>query len=279
MWKIVPNTAQASADSPPDSAPASNDTAKQPTRASAEAIAAITRVVRTDIENTFRDNGQPIPRILDLTIKHVRGNEYKGACALDFQNGKQPLNHDLVITYDGKHIECQMDGALDMNSMDVGPQQSSAGAQPINRSGRLEWNTHDIDAMQNGNVPVAVQTVMTNPDVRSGAIQVEPASVAKAPWNYYGKPITLWGTVAVVQDLPPNGDMSAILKVNNASDIVIQCNDGTVVEIFCMKSSGTIKVGNNVRLYGYAVGVTEVENRLGGKDPHLMLVGNDYKQL
>ena len=70
-----------------------------------------------------------------------------------------------------------------------------------------------------------------------------------------------------------------MLGGHESSDIVLETADATIVESFCMKPSGSLKVGDVVNLYGYPIGVTEVGNRMGGKDTHLMLIGNDYDNL
>jgi hypothetical protein len=42
------------------------------------------------------------------------------------------------------------------------------------------------------------------------------------------------------------------------ADIVIETDDGTIVEFFSMVPSGNVKVGQDVTITGYPVGRTEV---------------------
>ena len=121
------------------------------------------------------------------------------------------------------------------------------------------WNTSENDAMLNGNMTVAYNWIMRNPNLRSLATAYQPGTVAKTPYLYYGHVAAFNGVVAVVQDFSPGSDFGQSLGGRNASDIVMECNDGTAVEMFCMKASGYIAVGHAVNLYGYPVGVTEVK--------------------
>jgi|GEM_PF-1954410 len=159
------------------------------------------------------------------------------------------------------------------------PEAPQPQRQAVPARSQFEWNTTEIDATKNGNIAVAVNWLLRNPTIRASAISPQPELVAKTPWNYFGKVVKLTGTVAVVQDFPQGSDFGQSLGGQNASDIVTVTADGTIVELFCMKASGSVKVGDIANLFGYPVGNLDVENRLGGKDPHLILVGNDYDNL
>lgn len=214
--------------------------------------------VRQGIQRQFREDASTKNiRITDFTLAQDGDNKYKGV--LTTQMNGQTGTADVEVTFDGK----------------VGSRME----WKILPSVQTTWNTQELDAMRNGNLPFAVQTIKKNPAIKEKALKPDPALVTKAPWEYYGKPISVWGSVAVVQDHPPGSEMTSLLGGNQSSQIVVECKDGTTVEMFCMKSSGVLKVGNGVRVYGYAVGVTDVQNRLGGTDPHLILVGNDYDKL
>jgi len=137
-----------------------------------------------------------------------------------------------------------------------------------------DWNTTEIDAIKNGNIGVAVNWVNRQPAIRGVAIAPQPQYIAKQPWNYFGKVVRVRGTVVVVQDYPLGSDNS--INGQASSDIVIECADGTIAEMFCMRTSGNITTGCTVNFYGYPCGVTEVPNKIGGTFTHLILVGNDY---
>jgi hypothetical protein len=138
------------------------------------------------------------------------------------------------------------------------------------------WNTTETDATKNGNIDVAVSLLKTAGDIKKIAQPCDAATVMKTPWNYYGKIIKITGSVAVLQDYPAGSDYSNRLGGKDASDIVISTQDGTTVELLSTISSGSVKVDDTITIYGYPIGFTDVENKLGGKDPHLFLVGNSF---
>lgn len=154
---------------------------------------------------------------------------------------------------------------------------TSANTQPVKKAeSKPTWNTTETDAMKNGNLDVAISLLKTAGDIKQNAQTCDAASVMKTPWNYYGKIIKITGSVAVVQDYPAGSDYSKRLGSKDASDIVISTQDSTTVELLSTAPSGSIKVDDTITIYGYAVGISDVENKVGGKDPHLFLVGNSF---
>jgi len=150
----------------------------------------------------------------------------------------------------------------------------TAQAQP--QKLQSDWNRQETDAIKNGNISFAVRTILAKPSLRNQATMQDPQTVAKTPWNYYGQVVRLTGEVGVVQDFPAGSDYGQMLGGHDATDIVVSSQDGTIIELFCMKPSGNMKVGDTVNLYVYPTGIMDVPNRLGGNDVHLILVGNDY---
>lgn len=138
-----------------------------------------------------------------------------------------------------------------------------------------EWNTDEPDAMENGNVGMAIDMLKTMEVIPQGELAI-PGEVIKAPWSYYGTPLIFSGVVAIAEDYPPGSDTG---KAGVASDIVIESDDGTIVEFFCMVPSGAIKAGDVVNITGYPVGRTEVENQLGGSFTHLVVVTNHLENI
>ncbi|WP_214626579.1 hypothetical protein [Paenibacillus agaridevorans] len=137
-----------------------------------------------------------------------------------------------------------------------------------------EWNVSEVDAVENGNIFLAVEMLRVLKDMPQGEY-VDTEAVIKTPWNYYGTPITFTGVVAVVEDFPPGSDT---YKAGLASDIVIETYEGTIVEFFSMVPSGSIKVGDEVTITSYPVGRTEVDNTMGGSFTHLITVTNNVSQ-
>jgi hypothetical protein len=251
----------------------------------------LTQEVQDSIQKKFSTDPDRQGEIIKgFGLTKDSGNKYKGMLTLE-KNGKT-IDVSVDVTYDGHSFVWQAEPysfpelpTTDTQSQPAPPAQSPPDSQPSGiqlaqqSQPSYEWNTSDIDAIQNGNIAVAVHYINQNPNLRQYAATFSPASVAKTPYSYYGRAGVFSGVVAVVQDEPPGSDFSQAVGGQNASDIVMETNDGTIVEMFCMKASGYIRVGSTVNLYGYPVGVTEVPNRVGGTFTHLILVGNDYDDL
>lgn len=135
------------------------------------------------------------------------------------------------------------------------------------------WNTKDIDAIQNGNIPIAVRKMKADGDIKNMATATSLEDVAKRPWDFYGKVIECTGEVGVVQDYPPGSDFSKIMGGQSCAEVVMETNDGTIVDAFISGSSGSLRVGQLATVYGYPVGISEVPNKVGGKFTHLIIVG------
>ena len=141
------------------------------------------------------------------------------------------------------------------------------------------WNKTDPNALTNGNIHRAVSVLRSSNFTKEDAVNEDAFVVMKTPWNYYGTLLAFSGVVGVVDDYPPGSDVSSILQCDDASEIVITSNDGeTIVDMFLRSSSGRIRVGDYVTLYGLVVGRAEVDNRMGGTFSHLIIIGDfvDY---
>jgi TPR repeat protein len=130
---------------------------------------------------------------------------------------------------------------------------------------QYEWNKTEIDVPKNGNGAVAVYWLMRDPAIRESASTPPLELLAKNPLDYLGKVVKLTGKVVDVRDYPAGSEMAVGGK--ETSVIMIQCIDQTLASSFCMKSSGNMKVGDSVNLFGYPVGKIQEE---------LVLFGNDY---
>jgi hypothetical protein len=134
-----------------------------------------------------------------------------------------------------------------------------------------EWNKSEIDVMKNGNFPLAVSMLEAIGDEPVTSVQAKPGSVFKAPWNYYGKPISFTAYVVIVQDYPPDSDNA---KVGILSEIVATTEDGTILDVFSTVASGDIQVDDQITIVAYPIGHVTVENKLGGQTDQLALVTN-----
>ncbi|HPQ11789.1 MAG TPA: hypothetical protein PLQ98_10745, partial [Bacillota bacterium] len=57
-------------------------------------------------------------------------------------------------------------------------------------------------------------------------------------------------------------------------ELVLMNEDWTLIDYLNVGSTGDINVGDAVVVYGYPVGLVEVDNKLGGKTTQLVIVGN-----
>ena len=142
------------------------------------------------------------------------------------------------------------------------------------------WNTEELDIAKNGNIAVAVNLLkgLTSTGIKDKAETPDPATVMKTPWKYYGKIVKMQGEVGIVQDYPPGGDIAKALG-GEGSEIVFVTEDGTPVDYAHMGSTGDVKVGDTVIIYGYPVGQVEVDNQIGGKTTQLVVVGKTVEQV
>lgn len=263
MWKVLPQTIPATAPAVADAAQAQDS----PEAQAAELRTCINNLRLIDSSKQqwaleHRQTSHSRPTASDLT-------PYLGSGGMP----KCPAGGVYSINSVAEAPTCSIPGHVLSDT----PEPATASAQ--SQAVQLDWNKQETDAMKNGNIPFGIRTILANPALRSKAKTQDPQMVAKTPWNYYGQVVKLSGQVGVVQDFPQGSDFGQMLGGHDGSDIVIASQDGTIVELFCMKPSGRMKVGDNVNLYGYPTGITEVPNRLGGNDVHLILIGNDYDDL
>jgi len=142
-----------------------------------------------------------------------------------------------------------------------------------------DWNTKEIDASQNGNIAVAIEAIKHSRDTQKATTEAEPQMVARAPWKYYGKPLKFRGTVELVKDFPPNSEFVKAIGGEEGCEIVMVCKDGTIVDMFCMAGSGSLKVSETATVVGLATGTMKVPNAVGGTFTHLVIVGNHVEKL
>jgi predicted nucleic acid-binding Zn-ribbon protein len=134
------------------------------------------------------------------------------------------------------------------------------------------WNKKDIYVTDNGNFPLAVNLLKAVGVISKQQItNADAGDVFKAPWNYYGKPVTFSGSVVIVQDYPPDSDNA---KIGLNSEVIIVADDGTYIDIVGTISSGKVKVGTGISVIAYPIGLVNVTNKLGGKTDELMVVTN-----
>jgi hypothetical protein len=120
-------------------------------------------------------------------------------------------------------------------------------------------------------LPLAINLLNVMGDISQQGITVDAGEVFKAPWNYYGKPISLSGSIAIVQDYPPGSDQA---NAGYQSQLVFMTQDNTFIIALSTLPSGTLKAGDDIKVVGYPIGITSVDNKLGGKTDELVIVTN-----
>ncbi|WP_427114171.1 hypothetical protein [Megasphaera sueciensis] len=136
----------------------------------------------------------------------------------------------------------------------------------------IQWNKSDPDALKNGNMKIAIGEIKKHETLAPIAESQNPTAVYKSPWDYYGKVIAFTGTVAIAENTPPDNDLSKALG-GEACEIVIESTDKVIVDAMIAGNANNIQVGQQVTLYGYPIGRTEVKNKLGGSFTHLVVIG------
>lgn len=141
------------------------------------------------------------------------------------------------------------------------------------RSKNPEWNTAELDAMENGNIHLAIDMLEAIKNEPVTPIQADAGSVFKTPWNYYGKPVEFTLYVAIVQDYPPDSETG---QIGMLSEVVGTTEDGTIIDVIGLVPSGDIAVGDEITIVAYPVGHVTVDNKLGGQTDQLSVVTNKY---
>lgn len=141
----------------------------------------------------------------------------------------------------------------------------------------VKWNVEELDVVENGNIERAIKLLQSSGNAAAPVITPEPFRVAKTPWNYYGKMCRFVGEVKALQDYPPGGETAEMFG-GAAAGIVLFADDDTIIAFFLAGSTGNLKKGDRVAVFGYPVGLVEVENQLGGKTTQLVIVGNTFNR-
>lgn len=133
------------------------------------------------------------------------------------------------------------------------------------------WNMNDVNAMTNGNIPVAIALLKTT-DVLKGDTKTSSADIAKAPFKYYGKAFCFSGLAGVVDEYPPGHEISQALG-EQGGEVVLITDSGAIVDGILAGGTGKAQKGRNASICGYPVGRVEVTNGMGGQTTQLLIVG------
>lgn len=111
-------------------------------------------------------------------------------------------------------------------------------------------NKTETNIEKYGNMAMAVDLIKKDGNLKSKAIAVDSAIVAKSPFKYYGQVISIAGTIGNIQDYAAGTDWSKVLGGGEAGQIVIATDDNTKIDMFVVGSTGELKKGDYVTLYG-----------------------------
>ncbi|MGE1061834.1 hypothetical protein NXG27_04220 [Megasphaera paucivorans] len=136
----------------------------------------------------------------------------------------------------------------------------------------VQWNKSDPDALKNGNIKLAIGEIKKHRALAPIAESQDATVVYKSPWNYYGKVISFTGRVAIAENNPPDNDLSKALG-GEACEIVIESSKNVIIDALIAGNVNNTQVGQQITLYGYPVGRTDVKNKIGGSFTHLVVIG------
>lgn len=162
------------------------------------------------------------------------------------------------------------------------PATTTTTPAPTQTADKLKWNMTDTSVETNGNFTIAAAAALgTSPaDLAAKAEAADPATVLKATYKYFGKPLKFTGEVGLAEEYPPGNDIAKKLGVSSEiSEIVIATDDDTVIDFIMLGSSGDVNVGDTATVYGYAAGKAEVPNKIGGTLTHVIVVGTKLEKV
>jgi hypothetical protein len=135
------------------------------------------------------------------------------------------------------------------------------------------WNTTEPDAFASGNIPTAATQLraLGLSEVKGRAQKLGPTGVLQSLPRYYGTIARVEGYVGLVQQAPADSAIAQLLGLG-VVHLLVSCQDGTVVDVFHLGTTGDAHIGDLVAVFGLPVGQSKVEDRLAGTTTRLVLV-------
>jgi uncharacterized membrane protein len=198
--------------------------------------------------------------VLNCAVSDTKGSDVK--VQLEYKENK------LVAT-----LTKAQERAWGPIGLSKNPQSNSTTATKQPAIPAAKWNIKELNAIENGNIPIAVKQIKAIGDTMRLAIAADVEDVAKAPWTYYGKIVRFRGEVGFVQEYPP-GSSTAKTLGGAASELALIVSDRAIVGFFFMGSARNINKGDMVTIYGFPVGLVDAQNPMGGISSRLLIVGN-----
>lgn len=135
-----------------------------------------------------------------------------------------------------------------------------------------KWNKSEPEAEKNGNANIAIKELKKVGDMKPVAEQVDPAELMKRPWDYYGKVVSYSGRISDIGDNPPGSPESKAFGGDTYTVVVMGDGDSSVQAIMSGKS-GSLQKDQQVTIYGFPVGTMKLQNRMGGQNNAVLLIG------
>ncbi len=147
--------------------------------------------------------------------------------------------------------------------------------EPDSKDTFPQWNTTNLDALRNGNIPVALSLLETTGDITTDAKPYAPNEVFKDIPKYIGQVLKITGTIENPENWELNSDIDETHTSTNTYGLLITSEDFTPVYVFYQNLDGFdngVNIGDKVTVYGYLVG----DNIIGPYETYdsLILVGN-----
>lgn len=142
----------------------------------------------------------------------------------------------------------------------------------------VQWNTEDLNVIDNGNAIKAAQVLnkMESKDFEAHtALISDIQTVTKAPWKYYGQFVQIDAYVVMIQAYPPNSDVSkSLANGKECTEIVVSDEYGSnFLNFYLIGDATDFDEGEEITIIGLPCGLIEYENRLGGMTTSLVMVG------
>lgn len=156
--------------------------------------------------------------------------------------------------------------------------QTEGGPAPAKEDRVLSWTTNNKNAVENGNMQVAIALLSTS-NALEKAEKTTAATLTKRIYACIGQPWKLSGEVYKVEELPPGtfeGNWTDVLMLSQNPNSPAGV---TTVEFVYRGDSSQVNAGETIEACGFLLGSYESQNALGGTVEGLMLAGNSFKKL
>lgn len=136
------------------------------------------------------------------------------------------------------------------------------------------WDTATQKYDDHKNIKKALELIKKYPDYIPNQ-PGEPLNTQQAmqkPWDFYGKVVTITGTIYNIQHYPPDHAARKFIG-QECFNAMIRTNDGVYVSVDVVGNGNGIQNNAQVSLKGYVIGLTDLQDmKYGGKSDGLGFV-------